>query len=187
MIISYFNLYEVGKHVIHDPDFDNQELDACKDGCTPLLQAISNTSIDMVQLLIKSGADANYDTGIHRPLENALNLGNLVIFQSVAEVAWDGRSKPLTVLDMAVINSRRDEFVPIFLDSLVRPMLEGYLETALSWALCTGSRRLTELLLFSGADPTYSIPKGMPNSCKSCLELSFDLPIDYSEDPKSGK
>ncbi|TGO26200.1 hypothetical protein BPAE_0064g00160 [Botrytis paeoniae] len=187
MIISYFNLYEVGKHVIYDPNFDNQELETCKGGYTSLLQAISNTSIDIVQLLIKSGADANYETGMRRPLEDALNLGNLVILRSVVEVAMDERIEVLTVLDMAVINTRRDEFVPIFLDSLVHPMTEGYLETALSFALCTGSIRLIELLLSSGADTTYTMPKGMPSSCTTCLQLSFGLPIDYSEDPKSGK
>lgn len=140
-----------------------------------------------MQLLIKSGADANYEKGMRSPLEDALNLGNLVILQSVAEVATDERIKPLSVLDMAVMNTRRDEFVPIILDSLVRPTTEGYLEMALSWALCTGSIRLIELLLSSGADPTYPIPKGMPNSCETCLQLSFGLPFDYSEDPKSGK
>ncbi|TGO86170.1 hypothetical protein BPOR_0327g00020 [Botrytis porri] len=163
MIISYFNLYEVGKHVIFDPNFDNQELETCKEGYTPLLLAISNTSIDMVQLLIKSGADANHTTGMGVPLEEALRIGNLDILRSVVEVAMGERIHVYNALDMAVLN-RREESVPLFLDSLVRPMAKGYLETALSFALCAGT-----LAAIRGHTDSMELLLGEPHDVNKCL------------------
>ncbi|KAF7891871.1 hypothetical protein EAF00_008173 [Botryotinia globosa] len=105
--------------------------------------------------------------GMRSPLEDALNLGNLVILQSVAKVATDERIKPLTVLDMAAMNTRRDEFVPIFLDSLTCEngdywTKESVEVTALIAGVISGSERVVERLIRDGADTNISTELGSP-------------------------
>ncbi|KAJ8063177.1 hypothetical protein OCU04_008416 [Sclerotinia nivalis] len=150
MIISYFNLYEAGKHIISAPGFDKHELEACNGPYTPLMLAIEGGSIDM---------------GISPPLVMAVSHGNPAVLQSVLEVAIDERTSSggkMTALDWAVILTGRSgiympHFISLLLNSMVHPMIEGYLETALWLAACRESVELVELLINSGADPNYGV------------------------------
>lgn len=166
MLISYLNLYEAGSHILSAPGFDKHELEASNGLFTPLILAIGNGSIEMVQLLIQSGADANYYLNSDcTPLEVAVQVADLAILQSVLEVAVDertGDSFPKSALESAILGSEGDEIyiydvIPMLLNSIVRPMVEGYLEYAPQLAVELESLEIVELLINVGADPNYEI------------------------------
>ncbi|KAF7861978.1 hypothetical protein EAF04_007858 [Stromatinia cepivora] len=193
MIISYFNLYEAGKHIISAPGFDKHELEACNGLYTPLMLAIKGESTDMVQLLIQSGAEANhYPRERLTPLAMAVELGDPAVLQSVLEVAVDERGyshTKLTALDRAVTYTDGTDIylsriIPMLLNSMVHPMMEGYLESALWYAASYRNVESVELLLNSGADPNYGFFEGQ---CSWFTLANFFEGRIEAEDPEPGK
>ncbi|KAI9650863.1 hypothetical protein NHQ30_000898 [Ciborinia camelliae] len=172
MITAYFNLYEAAEYITSASDFHKYDLELCSDNYTALALAVESQSFDMVELLVYKGADVNHITERGAPLSIAARRGDLPILKFLLEnQAIDQRSPHMTALDIAI--NKSPNIVQTLLSSGKGPQFEGYLERALRFAVLKQSVELVELLLASGADPTYEISKEYGRS-KTCLTAVFE-------------
>ncbi|KAF7925022.1 uncharacterized protein EAE98_007110 [Botrytis deweyae] len=180
MIASFFNLHEVGKYIASTLNFQEKELNYCGLLGTALSFAVENKSFEMVELLLQKGADASlgYHPYLVRylPLDSAVEVGDLPIVRLLLEnQVADERNKYtiISALETAV-HAHKTEIVRLLLESAVRPVVEGYLESALKVAVECRFAEIVEILLEFGASSTYKFDLWFMNNARSCLSYVLD-------------
>jgi ankyrin repeat protein len=128
------------------------------DGTTPLLWAVYNSSLDLVQLLLAAGADPNVPNKLDiTPLLQASRYGDAgmisLLLASGARLADEVPSTEAPL--MAAARAGSAKAVKVLLDAGADPNGTDPLDkqTALMWATAEGHLDIVSVLLAAGADP----------------------------------
>ncbi|KAF5870542.1 putative ankyrin repeat protein [Botrytis fragariae] len=180
MIASCLNLLEAAKYITSTSYPKENKLNYCGLFGTALSFAVENRSFEMVELLLQKGADANigHDPYMVRslPLTSAVKVGDLPIVRLLLEnraVDETGGCILCSALNIAV-EYHKTGLVGLLLESAVRPIVEGYLESALEVAVRLRFAKLVAMLLEFGASPTYKFSKRFMSDARSCLSYVLD-------------